>query len=83
MALKDNIAWFKANFGPQIVVATAGTPFDVDMLTAIAVQETGSIWGRLIGKGLSTERILELCVGDVLNAPKRSGASQPPAVGDT
>jgi len=72
MALKDNIAWFKANFGAQLVAATTGTPFDVDMLTAIAVQETGSIWGRLYPKGLSIDRILELCVGDVLNAPKRS-----------
>ncbi|MCW3847677.1 hypothetical protein OF829_10525 [Sphingomonas sp. LB-2] len=72
MATKDWIVWFKTNFGAEIVAATAGTPFDLDMLTAIAVQETGSIWGRLINKGLTTERILELCVGDVLNAPRRS-----------
>lgn len=64
---KDSIAWFKENFGAEINAAVAGTPFDLDMLTAIALQETGFIWGSLRKKGLSRERILELCVGDTLD----------------
>lgn len=67
MSTKDSIAWFKENFGAEINAAVAGTPFDLDMLTAIALQETGFIWGTLRKKGLSRERILELCVGDTLD----------------
>ena len=70
MSTKDSIAWFKQNFGAEIVAATAGTPFDLDMLTAVALQETGFIWGTLRTKGLSRERILELCVGDTLDGRK-------------
>ncbi len=70
MSTKDSIAWFKANFGAEINAAVAGTPFDLDMLTAIALQETGFIWGTLRTKGLSRERILELCVGDTIDGRK-------------
>ena len=72
MGTKDYMVWFKANFGAKIVAATASTPFDLDMLTAIAFQETGSIWGPQIAKGFSVERILELCTGDTIDAPNRS-----------
>lgn len=67
MATKDSILWFKQNFGAEINEAVKGTPFDLDMLTAIALQETGFIWGTLRTKGLSRDRILELCVGDTLD----------------
>lgn len=67
MATKDSIVWFKQNFGAEIVDAVKDTPFDLDMLTAIALQETGFIWGSLRTKGLSRDRILELCVGDTLD----------------
>jgi hypothetical protein len=43
------------------------------MLTALACQETGSIWPILRKRDLSVPRILELCVGD-----SRDGNSKPP-----
>lgn len=70
MPTKASIGWFKQNFGDEINAAVAGTPFNLDMLTAIACQETGHIWGRLRSSGLSRERIVELCVGDTLDRNK-------------
>lgn len=66
----NDILWFKLQFGEQIARAVAGTPFDIDMLTAIACQETGYIWSVLRRKGLATPEILALCVGDTLDADK-------------
>ncbi len=63
-----DIGWFKASFGEAIAAAVAGTPFDLDMLTAIACQETGYLWQRLRTRALSTERILALCVGDTIDS---------------
>jgi hypothetical protein len=68
MATIDNIRWFKQTFGKQMLAAVKGTPFSVDMLTAIACQETGYVWGRLRTKDLAIERILELSVGDTISA---------------
>jgi hypothetical protein len=64
----SDIAWFKATFGTRILQAVAGTPFDIDMLTAVACQETGPIWSRLRRQGLPVSRVLALCVGDTLDA---------------
>ena len=36
MALKDDIRWFKEQFQDKIRAAVQGTPYTVDMLTAIA-----------------------------------------------
>lgn len=63
----DDIRWFKQNFSAQIQPALAGTPFDVDMITAIACQETGEVWPILRRKNLPLDRILALCVGDTLD----------------
>src|SRR5262249_44996316 len=57
-----------------------GAPIDVDMMTAIACQETGYIWSVLRRKGLATADILSLCVGDTLDADK--GRSAFPATYD-
>ena len=65
--------WFKSQFQPQIEAAIAGTPFSVDMVTAVACQETGGIWPRLRRQGLPTSRILELCVGDTIDASPTGG----------
>ncbi len=65
--------WFKSQFQPQIEAAVAGTPFSVDMITAVACQETGGIWPRLRRQGLPTSRILELCVGDTIDATPTGG----------
>ena len=69
MPTPDAIRWFKTQFHTQIEAATRGTPFTVDLLTAIACQETGHIWNKLRNK-MSTAEVLELCVGDTLDADK-------------
>lgn len=66
----NDIRWFKEQFSSEIKAAIQGTPFSVDFLTALACQETGEIWPILRRKGLSRARILELCVGDTLDANK-------------
>jgi hypothetical protein len=72
MARIDNAAkWFKTTFGPEIVDAVAGTPFTVNLLTAIAIQETYEIWGRLFDGTMTPQDILDACVGDVISAPAR------------
>jgi hypothetical protein len=70
-----DIEWFKENFGAGISAAVAGGPFDLDMVTAIACQETGHIWQRLRKEtpALTRERILALCVGDTIDAKPGGG----------
>lgn len=63
----SDIAWFKKQFGDQISAAVQGTAFDLDMLTAVACQETGYIWQRLRKLDLSVEKIVALCVGDTID----------------
>jgi len=69
--IEEGMSWFKQNFASAIRHDAAGTPFTVDMLTAVAVQETFSIWGKMF-KSQPVGKILELCVGDTLDAPNRS-----------
>jgi hypothetical protein len=70
-----DIEWFKDTFGAEIAAAAAGTPFDLDMVTAIACQETGHIWQRLRKEPnpLSRDEILALCVGDTIDAKPNGG----------
>jgi hypothetical protein len=68
MKIRDALTWFKTNFGPKLEPAVAGTPFSVDMLTAIAYQESGEVWPVLVNKQLGIPKILELCVGDTLDS---------------
>lgn len=68
--MKDAIVWFKATFGEKIKQAVQGTPFDINMLTAIALQETYYIWGNFY-KTETVETVLEICVGDTLDLPRR------------
>lgn len=70
MPVKENIKWFKDQFKTKIEEVTAGTPFGINLLTAIAVQETGYLWGNL-RRTLSTDEVLKLCVGDTIDAPGR------------
>lgn len=67
MPTADDIRWFKQQFTSQIHPALSGTPFDVDMLVAIACQETGEIWPILRRKSLTLDRITALCVGDTID----------------
>jgi len=67
MSLVDDIAWFKATFGDRIRAAVAGTPFTLDLITALAVQETHEVWGRARKKWPAAQ-VLALCVGDIIDA---------------
>ena len=69
----QDVFWFKSQFQPAIEKAIAGTPFSVDMIAAFACQETGEIWPALRRQGLPTSRILELCVGDTIDASPTGG----------
>lgn len=64
----SDILWFKTQFKEPIERAAHGTPFDLDMFTALACQETGDVWPELRRAGLPVERVLALCVGDTLDA---------------
>src|SRR5262245_35048968 len=68
-----DILWFKQQFQTRIVPALAGTPICVDMIVALACQETGHIWPVLRKKGFDVERILTLCVGDTIDANPNGG----------
>jgi len=67
MVSVDDISWFKRQFRTQIEAALPGTPFDLDMIVAIACQETGYIWSVLRKKNLPLDRVLALCVGDTID----------------
>ncbi len=69
MPNRDEFRWFKDTFHAKIQPAIAGTPFTLDLLTAIAAQETGHIWGPLHGT-LDLNTLLAICVGDTLDADK-------------
>lgn len=70
-ALSDGMSWFKGEFGDRIRARLVGTPYSLDLLTAIATQETFYIWNRLY-KIMPVGEVLKLCVGDTLDAPRRS-----------
>lgn len=67
MPTTQDMRWFKENFQAKILPALQGTPFTIDLLTALACQETGEVWPILRKQSLSVARILELCVGDTLD----------------
>jgi hypothetical protein len=71
MANANDMRWFKQTFKDRIEPVLQGTPFTLDMLTALACQETGEVWPILRTKDLSVERILELCVGDTYDATSK------------
>lgn len=64
-----DIDWFKQHFHEKINAAVQNTPFSLDMIVAIACQETGYIWQTLRDPkhNLTLDEILELCVGDTLD----------------
>ena len=63
-----DMLWFKTRFAARVAPALAGTPLTLDLITALACQETGEVWPILRHKSMSEERILALCVGDTLDA---------------
>jgi hypothetical protein len=69
----DDFRWFKQTFHAEILDAVQNTPFSLDLLTAIAAQETGHIWGPIHDK-LPLSDLLGICVGDTLDADKGRSA---------
>jgi len=69
---KCDMRWFKQTFHAKVEQAIQGTPFTLDLMTALACQETGEVWPILRKVGLNVDQILELCVGDTIDAPNRS-----------
>jgi hypothetical protein len=55
--------WMKDNFGSAIQGAVAGTPFSLDIVCAIACQETAFVWIHFLDN-LSNDEILARCVFD-------------------
>ena len=47
----------------KIEAALDGTRFSVDLVTAIAMQETGYLWRVMVEENLSAAHILLRCVG--------------------
>ncbi len=54
--------WMKSNFSDSISRAVQGTPFSVDLICAIACQETAYFWLSFIK--LPVEEVLKRCVLD-------------------
>lgn len=70
----EDIRWFKITFGAQIAPKIQGTPITLSMLAALACQETGEVWPILRRiDGMTTAKLLELCVGDTLDSDRGRG----------
>lgn len=67
MTTKDGVKWFKQTFQADILAATAGKSYGIDLVTAVACQETGHIWQTLRTKFANVSDILALCVGDTID----------------
>lgn len=74
MPNKSDIQWFKENFHQEIEDAVAGTVFDLDMLTAVACQETGELWQAMRKKPLTRDEIVARCCGDTLDSDRGRSA---------
>src|SRR4030095_953581 len=68
MPTVNDMRWFKQQFHQEINPALEGTPYTLDFMTALASQESGEVWPILRKKNLSLDRIVELCVGDTIDA---------------
>jgi hypothetical protein len=66
MSIQDDISWFKQQFQQDIQAAIDDTPFRIELIIAIALQETGYLW-RNIYKKETVAKTLELCVGDTVS----------------
>jgi len=74
---QNAIRWFKTRFGDAITKACSATPYSLDMAAAIAMQETfADCWGKLY-QTKPVELVLQLCVGDTLDYPKRGASAFP------
>ena len=56
-----DMKWFKQNFHNEVEAAIMGTPFSLDLIVAIACQETGHIWPALRKRQLTRTEFWRLC----------------------
>ena len=70
-ATEDAIVWLKSTFSTQLNAGVRNTPFDKNLVVAIAMQETSYLW-RGQYKNRPVGEVLALCVGDTIDAPRRS-----------
>lgn len=75
-AKSASLSWLKQQFRNEFAASTAGTPFSAELLMAIALQESGEIWGPLAANNQVPATIMPLCTGDTLDAPHRSAFPQ-------
>jgi len=72
MSKLEGMRWFKTNFAAPIRAKIQNTPLTLDLLTAIAVQESfDDAWG-LIYQKQNVQDVLVRCVGDTLDSPPRA-----------
>jgi hypothetical protein len=77
MSKVEGIRWFKHNFSAPITAKLKNTPLTLDLIAAIAVQESfDDAWG-LIYQNQKIPDVLMRCVGDTLDAPSRSVSAFP------
>jgi hypothetical protein len=77
MSKLEGIRWFKTQFVGSISTGIRNTPFTLNLLSAIAVQESYSdAWG-LLYTSTPVADVLKRCVGDSLDYPSRSGTAFP------
>lgn len=72
-AKQKAMIWMNDTFGADIDAAVDGTPISKKLLIAIGIQETYYIWAKMY-EAAEPEAVLELCVGDTLDFPKRKTA---------
>lgn len=69
--IEKSMIWFRQNFEARINLKLINTPFDLYLIMAIAYQETGYVWSRIIGK-TTIDDLLMCCTGDTLDTPNRN-----------
>jgi hypothetical protein len=69
--IEKSLIWFKQSFEVKINEKLVNTPFDLFLIMAIAYQETGYVWSRMIDK-TTIDDLLMCCTGDTLDTPNRS-----------
>lgn len=70
-SVEKSMLWFKDTYQDKINKKLPGTPFDLPLIMAIAYQETGYVWSKMIGK-TTPDDLLLCCTGDTLDFPKRN-----------
>jgi hypothetical protein len=70
-AVRQRADWLEQNFGDETRAAASRAGLDHRLIFAIAIQETGYIWGPLLSRELSVPDLLEVCVSDIIDSRSR------------